>query len=270
MRTVVLFRAGLAEEAEMEVCKKHFPVITQRSQVQKGDLVIPRYSALPWYEEFEADVEYLGAKLINTYRQHCFVADLRNWYYLLGDYTPRTWFYLDQLPIEGPFVLKGQTSSKKHNWKTHMFAKDKYEAIEVHTRLSRDSYIGVQHIYARKYVPLRTFTEGVQGLPITEEYRFFVMNGEVLSGAFYWSEHTEYIIEECGYAPNPDVVPREFLDKVVSIVAPHVPFFVVDVARTAEDEWIVIELNDGQMSGLSDNDPEVLYSAMRKAADEIR
>ena len=33
----------------------------------------------------------------------------------------------------------------------------------------------------------------------------------------------------------------------------------IDVAQTESGEWIVVELNDGQMSGLSENNPEVLY-----------
>lgn len=262
MRPVVLFRAGLAEEKEMEVCKKYFPVITQRTQVQKGDLVIPRYSALPWYQELEEDIKNCGGQMINTYREHVYVADLRNWYYDLGDYTPRTWFYMDQLPTNGPFVLKGQTNSKKHNWNTHMFASDKHEAMQVFGRLIADGYVGVQQIYARQYVPLKRFTEGVRGLPISEEYRFFVLDGKVLSGAFYWSEHTEYIQEELGFTPDPKLVPQAFLEKVIAIVAPSIRFFVVDIARTESGEWIVIELNDGQQSGLSDNDPDVLYKTM--------
>jgi len=267
MRPVVLFRAGLAEEKEMQVCAKYFPVITQRSHVKKDDLIIPRYSAIPWYKEFEEDVVYSGGRIINSFREHNYVADLKNWYYHLEEYTPRTWFYLDQIPQDGPFVLKGQTSSLKHSWNTHMFAKNKQEAIQVHSRLCEDSYIGTQLIYVRQFVPLRRLADGLQGLPISEEYRFFVLNGEVLSGAFYWSEHSEYI-EEQGIDISSNNVPKVFLDKIISIVKPHIPFFVVDIARTASGEWIVIELNDAQMSGLSDNDSEILYSNMRKVLSE--
>lgn len=267
MRPVVLFRAGLAEEEEMEVCKKYFPIITQRTHVKRDDLVIPRYSALPWYKELQADIEYNGGTMINSYYEHCYVADLRNWYYDLGDFTPRTWFYLDQIPTEGPFVLKGQTNSKKQNWKTHMFAKDKYEASEVHSRLSSDGYVGSQQIYVRQYIPLKNLSTGIQGLPISEEYRFFVLDGKIVASAFYWSTHTEYLKEEFGLTLNPDAVPGDFLENVIKIVSPKIRFFVVDIARTESGEWIVIELNDGQMSGLSDNDPEILYFNMKKVLD---
>jgi len=264
MRPVILFRAGLAEEEEVRVCAKYFPVITQRSHVKKDDLVIPRYSALPWYKEFEEDISYSGGKIINTFHQHNYVADLKNWYYHLEEYTPKTWFFLDQIPKDGPFVLKGQTNSMKQSWNTHMFARNKKEAIRVHSRLCEDSYIGAQSICVRQYVPLKHLTNGLQGLPISEEYRFFVLNGEMVSGAFYWSAHSEYIKEDLGISINPDSVPEDFLNKIISIVSPNIPFFVVDVAKTANEKWIVIELNDGSMSGLSDNDPEILYSNMKK------
>jgi len=36
-------------------------------------------------------------------------------------------------------------------------------------------------------------------------------------------------------------------------------YFVVDVAETDSGDWILIELNDGTMSGISENNPDVLY-----------
>ena len=39
-------------------------------------------------------------------------------------------------------------------------------------------------------------------------------------------------------------------------------FFVLDVAETASGEWIVVEVNDAQMSGLSGVDPAKLYANM--------
>lgn len=37
----------------------------------------------------------------------------------------------------------------------------------------------------------------------------------------------------------------------------------IDVAQTESGDWIVIELNDGQMSGLSENNPEILYKNLK-------
>jgi hypothetical protein len=106
---------------------------------------------LPFYKEFEDDIKYLGGNLINSYREHCYVADLQNWYYDLEEYTPKTWFRLDQLPETGPYVLKGKTNSKKHKWSTHMYAKNKEKAMNVYSLLSTDGYIGHQDIRSTIY-----------------------------------------------------------------------------------------------------------------------
>ena len=41
-----------------------------------------------------------------------------------------------------------------------------------------------------------------------------------------------------------------------------VPFLVVDVAQTAEGQWIVIECNDGQESGYAGMSPMALWGKL--------
>lgn len=262
MTPVILFRPHIHHENEFGYAKRHFPVVTQRAHVPPGSLVIGRYSCLPYYKELEADLAYSHSALVNTYRQHRYIADLANWYQDLEGLTPKTWFHLHEIP-EGEFVLKGETNSKKFQWGTHMFASSRAAAGEVYSRLQADGLVGEQRVCIREYVPLRTFTidAGGRGLPITEEYRFFVLDGHVLSGGFYWSSHYE-LAEDPTNGIDPDNVPREFLADVCARVGANARFYVVDVARTADGKWIVVELNDGQMSGLSENNPEVLYSAL--------
>ncbi len=258
---VIYFRGSLAEQTEKDAAKEHFRVIERRSQVVSGDLVIPRYSALPFNKELCEDISHVGATSINTFRQHCYVADIRNWYYDLGDLTPRTWFALDQIPEEGPFVLKGATNSKKLLWNTHMFAKNKSEAGQIHTRLSQDSTIGVQPIYIRQYVPLKTLMFGLNDLPISEEYRFFVLDGKVIASGFYWSSHAEDI----AVPVSPSNIPESFIQKVIDAVGDKIRFWVFDAALTLSGEPILIELNDGQQSGLSEIDPNIFYKNLKQA-----
>lgn len=263
MTPVILFRPHIHHEDELAVAESHFHVVTQRSHVPPDSLVVGRYSCLPFYKELEADLAYSHSELVNTYRQHRYIADLANWYADLEGLTPKTWFHLHEIP-EGMFVLKGETNSKKFQWGTHMFAPSRAAASEVYSRLQADGLVGDQQICIREYVPLRTLTidVGGRGLPITEEYRFFVLDGHVLTGAFYWSSHYE-LAEDPANNINPDNVPREFLADVCARVGKNARFYVIDVARTADGKWIVVELNDGQMSGLSENKPEDLYSALR-------
>ena len=257
--TVILFRNSLGFEDELQVAEKYFQVYQQRSCIPDSCLVVPRYSVLPFYKELDQDVRNIGSRLINTPREHDYVAQLCNWYLDLEGYTPKTWFQLHEIPDKGPFVLKGSTNSKKFNWNTHMFAEDKRAAVEVYGRLIDDGLIGSQDVVVRRYVPLRRLDTAPQGLPISEEYRFFVLDGEILSGGFYWSTH----VDDLGQAYSADCVPKEWLTKVIAKVSSHIRFFVLDVARTADGGWIVIELNDAQMSGLSMVDPHELYSSLK-------
>lgn len=265
MKPVIYFRRDIVLPEEVAAAEKYFPVVFKRTAVSPGSLVIPRYSALPFNEELCEDLEVLKSSPINTHKQHCYVANLRNWYYDLAELTPRTWFYLDQIPDEGPFVLKGQTNSKKHQWNTHMFAKDKREAAEVFWRLCIDGHVGSQQVFIRKYEPLVQLAEGLNGLPISEEYRFFFLGEELIGAGFYWSSHTA----DLSKIYDPRVVPEGFLCEIVKRVSPHVRFWVVDVGRKVDGSWVVIELNDGQQSGLSDTDPDMFYRTLRDLLQEV-
>lgn len=236
-----------------------FEVIARRSEVDMGDLVIGRYSVLPYYKELEDDIHAVGAKMINSYRQHQFVADVMEWAPLLGDLTPKTYDVLADLPEGKAFVVKGQTNSRKDRWNTHMFAANKAEAINVTLRLQEDSLISQQKIYYREYVPLYTFLLGHNGLPITDEYRFFVLDNTILCGAYYWSSYRADLYDDVPKLNDMGAYATVNLALQRLIGSDRPRFLVVDVARTANGRWIVIELNDGQMSGLSENHPGELY-----------
>ena len=267
LEPVVYYRDSYDWASEKESAEKYFHctnLITELASRPSESLIIGRYSLWPHYKDTEREFENIKCKLINTYAQHQYIADMKDWVIDLQGLTPETWSKLENLPEEGPFVLKGSTNSKKNYWNTCMFAKNKKEAIQVHSRLCEDSLISYQDIYIRKYIPLKTYIIGIQGLPITKEFRFFVCYGKVINGGFYWSNYIDDISDK----PDYNEIPQEFLQTVIDKVKDRVNFFVVDVAQTVEGEWIVIELNDGQQSGLSCNDADILYANLRKAIDE--
>jgi hypothetical protein len=78
----------------------------------------------------------------------------------------------------------------------------------------------------------------------------------------YWSNHLDEVrkIEE----PKISDVPLEFLSKLTNIISRSATFYVIDVAQLENGEWILIEVNDGQMSGLSEVDPNELYSNLKQ------
>lgn len=258
---IIYYRKSLFDKDELSAAKKYFKCVDLLTDIDSKQLVIGRYSLLPFYFDQEREIENLGSKLINNYQQHRYIADLQNYVADLADLTPRTWDNLVDLPANTSFILKGETNSKKQNWSESMFAPDKKSAIEIYGRLSNDSLIGYQKIYIRKFVPLHTYMLGVNGMPVTKEFRFFVAYGKVISGGYYWQNY----IDELATPPSPNEVPLDFLDKVIKRVGSNSNFFVVDVAQTKSGDWIVIELNDGQQAGLSCNDPEVLYKNLFKS-----
>jgi len=252
----ILFRRLFNDDEEIQIAKKHCNVCEYRTQVSENSLIIGRYSVLPYYKELEIDLSSKGSKSINTYQEHRYIADICNYYEDIKEYTPKTYTTWGNLP-EGQWVLKGKTNSRKHQWNTHMFAKSTKDIKGVVHKLLDDPLISEQGIVVREYVPLKTFGIGINGVPITKEFRCFFYKDEFLVGDYYWSEHPEH------YQPLPNEG-KEFAIKVAKKLKERTSFFVIDIAETVRNEWIVIEVNDGQMSGLSCNDPDRFYKKLQE------
>jgi hypothetical protein len=255
MHPIILFRKDLDTEGELSVAKQYFDVIESRCQIPPNSLVIPRYSALPFYKELEFDTTYQKSMLINSYREHSYIADFL-YYWDIEELTPKTYFQLDAVPDTGPFVVKGVTNSRKFQWKELMFAPDRKKAIQIACELQKDSLLSQQQIIVRDFIPLKTLETGVTGVPFSNEWRFFCYRDTILSYGFYWS-----CSETSGTLAQEGI---DLVKKVIDKVKENVNFYVVDIAETAAGGWIVIEMNDGSMSGLSENDPDVLYKSLKE------
>ena len=261
MKPTVLFRASRNEEEELEICKESFPVSRSRVGI-KDSLVIGRYSVLPFYRELEEDLKIQGSKLINSYHEHDFIASF-DWYYEISHLTPRTYFDLREVPKgenNGPYVVKGRTNSRKHQWNTHMFAKDYMAIMPIYSELMNDPLIQNQGIIVRDYVPLENFGIGINGQPFANEWRCFFYKGKLLTRGYYWV-NGDVIPPDSAFEQGAMDVAQEAAD----ILKERTNFYVIDVAKTQSGKWIVIEVNDGQLSGLSGNDPKVLYTELKKA-----
>lgn len=259
MRPIIYYRRSLMDKEELAAAEKHFDCVLLLSDIKPKDLVIYRYSQYPFAYDQHLEIVNMGATPINTHYEHSYVADLGNYVADLGDMTPKTWDRLSDIPETGPFVLKGATNSKKSNWNQTMFATDRKEASRVHSRLCEDTLVGEQKIYVRQYVSLETYMFGIGGIPITKEFRFFVFDGQVICGGYYWANY----VDELGHMPDVNEVPKDFLQAAIDRVKDRIGFFVIDVAKTKSGDWIVIEINSGNASGLSCNDPNALYAGLR-------
>ena len=262
MKPLILFRADTRElREEMKIASEHSHIIQRRTHIENyvDRKVIGRYSVLPFYKELEEDLAYYGKCLINSYRQHRYVAEM-DWYHDLKGMTPETWWdYNFHSAPQQAYVVKGHTNSKKQTWNRLMFAPTKEIASEISCDLLNDGLICQQDIVYRKYIPLKRFETAVHGLPITNEWRFFFYKTTELCHAYYWNNTAS---EEAAAKAELTEEGTQLAYKAAKILSENVNFFVIDIAETEEGNWIIIEVNDGQMSGVDLSVARNLYKKL--------
>lgn len=268
----LLFRQSIGFEGEYDVCKNILSdhIVHFRHQIKPNSVVVGRYSVLPFYKELDDEVNALGGQLINSYSQHLYIANMKDWASDLAHLTPKTYFlsdlifgYRDIPDFEHGYFVKGVTNSKKHLWHTHARAKTKNDLSRIVGNLMDDLYIQGQEIAIRQFVPLESIDDcSATGLPFSNEWRFFFIGTQLLCYGFYWS-----IADENKF-PSFDPEALKIAQEAATIASQSTNAFCVDVGRTIDGSWIVIELNDLQMSGLSCIRPELFYSRLKEVLDK--
>jgi hypothetical protein len=221
------------------------------------------------YADLHSALVDRGVELINSpgaYR-HCHY--LPESYDVIREVTPRTtWLRCGadvgiDLVMEalapfgsGPVVVKDFVKSQKHAWREACFipsAADRAAVERVVRRfleLQGDSL--AEGLVFREYVELEPIGNHPQsGMPLSLEYRLFFVDGDLVNVSTYWDEmgplHASPTLEQF----------REIASKVQS------RFFAMDVARLRVGGWIIVELGDGQVSGLPEQaDAEGFYRAL--------
>lgn len=215
-----------------------------------------------------------GITLINTPEQYKYCHYLPEWLSKVGDRTPKSSVLplrsTEQLTPEHlaeclavfgskPVIVKDFVKSEKHHWEEACFipaASDAPHAMKVCQRYlqlrGQDLEGGLVFREFMRFMKLGVHPKS--GMPLTEEFRAFVLNGQLMAVMKYWDE-VQYPIEEPNFEP--------MLDLVASIPS---NFFTVDFARLETGEWMIVELGDGQVSGLPDNmNLTAFYDALRRA-----
>lgn len=229
--------------------------------VAEGQIVIPRYRFIPFGKEIEIEVTERGASLINTYSQHRQIADQSVWWRTLHEVglTPQRYTLEDLRNIpEGEYFVKGETNSLKNNWFNACYAPNKERLVEVVRYNMMDSVIGSQTIYIQPFQRYRQIAEAVDGRPVFNERRAFVYKGDVLSHAPYWSSFDEALTVDAYTPEKLDAT----LKQAIAVTEHLADFYVIDLAETETGDWKVVELNDGCMSGLSENTPEGVFGTL--------
>ena len=139
-----------------------------------------------------------------------------------------------------------------------MYCEDFDELRDVYFNLQNDTLIGEQGVYIRQFEQFVSYGSQLNGMPIAHEFRFFVWNETILAGGYYWSNFPEVVEEH--HPDYHEAIP--FVQQIIDVVHPNARFYVIDVGQRTDGQWRVIELNDGQMAGLSCINADEFYKRL--------
>lgn len=214
------------------------------------------------YSTFYMLLEQRGIYLINTPEEYERYHTLPGWYEDFADKTaPSVWetegnienALLKAERLQGSYIVKDYVKSRKHEWYDACYIKNISDIVNTRSVITNfvkrqgDSLVG--GIVLRQFINLKQigFHER-SGMPISEEYRVFVYAGKVLIMDNYWTENEEVSLSETEI---------RWIESIAKKVKSN--FVTIDIARKDDGTLIIMELGDGQVSGLQQIDVKEFY-----------
>lgn len=226
--------------------------------IYRGWMMKPEMYRL-FYEKLEAK----GIVLINTPEEYERYHLLPKWYMDFETKTPKTiWIesadseeLLKKIEQEeGPFIIKDYVKSRKHEWYDACYIpeigdKDNSKKI-INNFITRQAEGLVGGLVVRKFEELKHIGfHDKSGMPISEEYRVFVYGRRVLAIDNYWTDKQHLDLSQEEYS---------WLDSIAANIRSN--FMTIDLARKSDGQLVIMELGDGQVSGLQQIVPGDFYS----------
>ena len=158
--------------------------------------------------------------------------------------------------LSGSYIVKDYVKSRKHEWYDACYISDISKKDElakiVGNFIERQDDDLVGGVVLRQFVKLNSIGHHEKsGMPLSEEYRVFVFAGRIIAMDDYWREAGEtcFTDEEL-----------EWIEQIASRVKSN--FVTVDIARKEDGSLIIMELGDGQVSGLQQIKAETVYQML--------
>lgn len=231
--------------------------------------LILRVGAINDYAQLFHSLQASGLTLINNIDQHNIASLLPHWYPLIAAYTPRSKWY-EVLPdvntimadFNFPVFIKGERQTNRHQLSSSK-ASNPQELQNILEHWKNDPILNWQKLICREFIPLEKIGDAIgDKIQYSKEFRVFVWKNKVMEMGQYWTDAPTISLS----IPEQQEI-RLLVEKVAHIAG--VPFLVVDVAKTKDGKWIVIELNDAQESGHAGVAPLKLWSKII-ASEESR
>ena len=198
-------------------------------QIQSGETVLYRgWMMTPTeYQHFCDHLENKGAKPITSFEDYVRCHHLPGWYDRCKDLTSETYF-VKSAEIDDDL----QSTINKLGWKK-FFVKD-----YVKSNTGPKGSIAISYNDCLEIVgELKKFRGEIEGGISLRKFEEYIPG----------SEQRYFVVHQTAYSPSTS---NDDIPEIVQAVADRIaaPFFAVDVAKTVEGEWRVIEVGDGQVS----------------------
>lgn len=190
--------------------------------------------------------------LVNTPDEFQTAMEFDRFYPRLTGLTPESATVSDLRELESvaqhlgfPLFVRGMIKSNKDRGPGAVFARNHQELRQIATALLERPARSAGKVALRRFVKFRVVATDPQGFQLGREYRVFVLREHALAYGFYWDEYKD---------SNPlSSQERAEMIGLAEEAARRVgtPYVSVDVGQLEDGSWIVIEVGDGQFSGLS-------------------
>ncbi|KRN88809.1 hypothetical protein IV53_GL000779 [Ligilactobacillus ceti DSM 22408] len=230
----------------------------------KGQAIYRGWMMKPkMYRTFYEALSQKGIELINTPEEYEKYHLLPNWYDEFQKLTAKS-VWTEDLSDESlkeilqnfseDVIVKDYVKSRKHEWDEACFipdVKDVNKALEViKTFIKRQDEYLVGGIVLREFLELKTIGHHEKSnMPISEEYRIFILNNIPIVMDSYW-HHAE---------SNLSSEEKEWISDISKQLKSK--FVTIDLARKTDGKLVIMELGDGQVSGLQDIPEDIFYNA---------
>ncbi|MBU6954036.1 ATP-grasp domain-containing protein [Hahella sp. HN01] len=197
----------------------------------------------------------MGLQPVNSPDEFLRASELSHWLPYIKDMTPKT-LCVEQFPVAEsievlfgwPVFIKGSRQTSRHNPELSIaHGPDDYQRIV--DSYQRDKILHWQKIAIREFIPLEPVSGGIPGkISPSQEYRTFWWHGECVGYGRYWP--SDYSAPDLKQGLQ---LAQEAAERL------KVPFMVIDIAKTRQGHWIIIECNDAQESGYASIPPLQLW-----------
>lgn len=236
-------------------------------QAENQDLVYHGWMMPPaYYEKFYDRCKSFGYNLINSPEQYHACHHFDKWYPMIEGLTPLSLIVEkgDLRPMidavmefmrknDCGVILKDYVKSLKHDWLEACYIPQGSTPLHISKVVinfvsQKERFQDFQgNMVVRKYVDLQIIGEhAISKMPLSKEFRSFVMNGSVIFTSNYWDQGSY----------TGELPPKSLIEEIANKVylQSQSNLFTVDVSQLADSSWTCIEVGDGQVSAFPEQE----------------